>query len=170
MVCTIYGIRCRKSGRIYIGRTASPLNERFKKHVYRLNHNIHYSKEMQEDYNKYGRNNFDIYQIFQTSDYEYAKRLEKLVILALQTNTSEHGYNSQDPFFRNKHSEYLNNVNDNAEQEVRMRVFEIFDMRHISAISRRTGYKATTLRSWKNDPTRIRAVDLLRLERKTGTK
>lgn len=56
------------------------------------------------------------------------------------------------------------------EEEVKRRVRCIFDMRNINEMARRTGYKESTLRSWKNDPTRIRAVDLLRLERKTGTK
>lgn len=56
------------------------------------------------------------------------------------------------------------------EDEVTRRVHSIFDMRNISEMSRRTGYKENTLRSWKKDPTRIRAVDLLRLERKVGIK
>lgn len=54
------------------------------------------------------------------------------------------------------------------EDEVRRRVRIIFDMKNVSEMARRTGYKESTLRSWKADPTRIRAVDLLRLERKTG--
>lgn len=56
------------------------------------------------------------------------------------------------------------------EEEVKRRVRVIFDMRNVTEMSRRTGYKEPTLRSWKKDPLRIKAVDLLRLERKVGIK
>mgnify|MGYP006923198106 CR=1 FL=1 len=54
------------------------------------------------------------------------------------------------------------------EDEVKKRVRLIFDMRNISEMSRRTGYPKETLRGWKNDPLRMKAVDLIRLEQKTG--
>ena len=54
------------------------------------------------------------------------------------------------------------------EDEVKRRVRLIFDMRNVAEMSRRTGYPKETLRGWKNSPLRIRAVDLIRLEQKTG--
>lgn len=53
------------------------------------------------------------------------------------------------------------------EAEVRQRVKAVFDMRVIAEMSRRSGYPKETLRMWKNNPLRIRAVDLLRLEQMT---
>lgn len=53
------------------------------------------------------------------------------------------------------------------ETEVRKRVSAVFDMRVISEMSRRSGYPKETLRQWKNNPLRIRAVDLIRLEQLT---
>jgi hypothetical protein len=41
-------------------------------------------------------------------------------------------------------------------------------MRNLSEMSRRTGYPTETLRRWKKKPLSIKAVDLIRLEQKTG--
>lgn len=54
------------------------------------------------------------------------------------------------------------------EDKVKQRVRRVFDMRNISEMSRRTGYPKETLRGWRDHPLRIRAVDLIRLEEKTG--
>lgn len=54
------------------------------------------------------------------------------------------------------------------EQEVRERIKEIFDMRNINEMANRTGYPRETLRSWKNNPLRIKAIDLIRLEYLVG--
>ena len=54
------------------------------------------------------------------------------------------------------------------EQEVKQRVAAVFDMRMISQLSKRTGYPHETLRSWRDNPLRIKAVDLIRLEQLTG--
>lgn len=54
------------------------------------------------------------------------------------------------------------------EDKVKQRVRKVFDMRNISEMSRRTGYPKETLRSWRNNPLRIRAVELIRLEEMTG--
>lgn len=57
-----------------------------------------------------------------------------------------------------------------AEDEVRKRAREIFNMRNLSELSRRTGYAKETLRRWKEKPLSIRAVDLIRLEQITGVR
>jgi len=54
------------------------------------------------------------------------------------------------------------------EDETKRRVGKVFDMRNLSEMSRRTGYPTETLRRWKNKPLSIKAVDLIRLEQKTG--
>lgn len=56
------------------------------------------------------------------------------------------------------------------EDETKRRVGKVFDMRNLSEMSRRTGYPTETLRRWKNKPLSIKAVDLIRLEQKTGVK
>lgn len=52
------------------------------------------------------------------------------------------------------------------EQRIRERVKRVFDYRNVSELARRTGYPQQTLSSWKNNPLRIRAVDLETLEEK----
>lgn len=54
------------------------------------------------------------------------------------------------------------------EDECTKRVRAVFDMRNLSEMSRRTGYPTETLRRWKKKPLSIKAVDLIRLEQKTG--
>lgn len=54
------------------------------------------------------------------------------------------------------------------EAEVRKRVNNIFTMRNLAEMSRRTGYRHETLRRWKKNPLMIKAVDLIRLEQLTG--
>lgn len=54
------------------------------------------------------------------------------------------------------------------ELEVRKRVDTVFKMRNIAEMSRQTGYRHETLRRWKNDPLRVKAVDLFRLEQALG--
>lgn len=52
-----------------------------------------------------------------------------------------------------------------SEKEVKERVEAVFTMRNIAEMSRRTGYRHETLRRWKKDPYRMKAVDLFTLER-----
>ena len=51
------------------------------------------------------------------------------------------------------------------EDEIRNKVRILFQDRNLMAVSKRTGYPRSTLQSWKQDPLKIRAVDLVRLER-----
>lgn len=54
------------------------------------------------------------------------------------------------------------------EDEVKKRVREIFDMRVVRQMSKRTGYPEQTLSNWKRNPLLIKAVDLIRLEQLMG--
>lgn len=163
MSSTIYGIRCRENGRMYIGRTGSALNERFKKHVYRLNHGIHDSKTMQDDFNRFGKYNFDIIPLFKTNDSEYAKRLEKIVILTLGSNLDSNGYNRQDPAFRKKSAALTEVEAQQKESFLKRRILSAIS-ESTSELSKKTGYSEETIEAWKADPFSIRAVDLERLE------
>ena len=55
-----------------------------------------------------------------------------------------------------------------AEEIVRDRIKNLFLMKNLAEVSRRTGYPRATLQSWKDHPERIRAVDLIRLEELLG--
>lgn len=57
MSITIYGIQCKVNNKIYIGQTSN-YKIRIKNHIMELNGNRHSNKYLQEDYNKYGRDNF----------------------------------------------------------------------------------------------------------------
>lgn len=56
------------------------------------------------------------------------------------------------------------------EEEVKKRARNVFNMRNIAELSRRTGYAKETLRRWRSNPLSIRAVDLIRLENVTGVR
>ena len=56
------------------------------------------------------------------------------------------------------------------EDEVRNRIRVLFDCTNLMEVSRRTGYPRSTLQNWKKNPLKIRAVDLVRLERLLGRK
>jgi hypothetical protein len=44
----------------------------------------------------------------------------------------------------------------------------VFDMRNVEEMARRTGYSTSTLKNWRRNPVSIKAVDLIRLEMRTG--
>lgn len=53
----IYKIECKINNKVYVGQTNN-IQKRIKDHLYKLNKNIHYSLEFQQDFNKYGVDNF----------------------------------------------------------------------------------------------------------------
>ena len=55
----VYGIKCKITNKIYIGSTKN-IQLRLLKHFNELYHNRHRTKKLQEDFNKYGFDNFDI--------------------------------------------------------------------------------------------------------------
>lgn len=50
-------------------------------HLYQLKNNTHYNKLLQDDYNKYGEENFEIKTIYQVYDEKTARELEREYIL-----------------------------------------------------------------------------------------
>ena len=55
------------------------------------------------------------------------------------------------------------------EERIRRRVGILLDCTNLMEVSRRTGIPRTTLRNWKQDPLRIKALDLEVLEDLLGT-
>lgn len=62
MSVTIYAIQCKVNNKIYIGQTVN-YTARIKYHKDFLNKNKHTNPYLQEDYNKYGANNFIFYKL-----------------------------------------------------------------------------------------------------------
>lgn len=62
------------------------------------------------------------------------------------------------------------NTYERGERDIKSRVAAVFDCRNIAEMSRRTGIPRSTLQSWRRDPLKIRAVDLIVLEAFTGTR
>lgn len=91
---TIYAIRCKQNGKLYIGRTTR-LDKRLEIHFTELRTGKHKTKALLEDFNKYGRENFEVYVLEENIPYkERAKEYEYM----RQYNTFDenYGYNKGD--------------------------------------------------------------------------
>lgn len=166
MPYTVYAIRCKENGKMYIGRTGeTSLEKRYKKHRYRLNKGICYSKSLQKDWDKYGQSAFEITHVFETEDYEYAKRLEKLVTVTLGTNNEAFGYNKQDPAFNHYRTDkYERRKTEEAQEFLKRRILDAVSG-DITDLSNRSGYSKKVIKEWQEDPLSIKAVDLIHIER-----
>lgn len=69
--CAIYGIKCKENNKVYIGSTKH-IQRRLMKHFSELHLNRHRTKQLQKDYNLYGKNAFDII-IYSTDPNELLK-------------------------------------------------------------------------------------------------
>ena len=116
-VFTIYAIRCKSNGKLYIGRTYR-LNERIQVHFQTLKSKKHSSKLMIEDYEKYGRENFEIYILEENipykdryKEYEYMKKYNSF--------DEKYGYNRGDKNKQNKNKiDYIRALPPNLYQSV----------------------------------------------------
>lgn len=98
---TIYAIRCVNNKKMYIGRTKQILEERIKAHLTLLRSGKHSNKDMQEDYKKYGEDNFEFYEL--ETDVEYKdKAKEKFYMDMYKTYNNEFGYNTKDSYYKAK--------------------------------------------------------------------
>ena len=96
----IYCIRNKINNKKYIGQTSWNINKRLNKHKGQLINNKHYSKNLQEDFNKYGMDNFEfiILDEFTFSNKELLKKvlldMEKFYINLWDTENDTKGYNN----------------------------------------------------------------------------
>lgn len=77
---TIYSIRCKVNGKMYIGRTTK-LDTRINIHFLELKSGRHKTKSLLKDYQKYGRDNFEVYVLEKDipyteihKEYEYMRK------------------------------------------------------------------------------------------------
>ena len=98
----IYCIRNKINNKKYIGQTALKRGYKYRWYVHKeqLINNKHYSKNLQEDFNKYGMDNFEfiILDEFTFSDKELLKKvlldMEKFYINLWDTENDMKGYNN----------------------------------------------------------------------------
>lgn len=90
----VYSIRCKPNGKRYIGETCLP-RDRFKCHIYALRVGHHYNKDLQNDFRKYGENNFEIEILEKTDDYSPTSRAaEQRWIRRTKAFNPSYGYNN----------------------------------------------------------------------------
>ncbi len=91
---TIYALRCKNNGRLYIGRTSN-LNNRIQVHFQELISGRYTNLLMLDDFKKYGKENFEIYVLEEnipysqrTKEYDYMRKYN--------TFEEKYGYNRGD--------------------------------------------------------------------------
>ena len=89
----IYKIVCTENNKCYIGSTSMNFGDRRDCHFASLENGYHFNKEMQSDYNKYGRGSFvfEVVEEIESSDIEVFKERERFWIKKL--SVVEKGYN-----------------------------------------------------------------------------
>lgn len=101
---TIYAIRCKPTGRIYIGRTYR-FEQRIKEHFIELRRyqklrtnrkGIRVSSNFQDDYNKYGEAAFEVYVLQENVPPEQCQEREAYWIDYYNTVNPNCGYNIRD--------------------------------------------------------------------------
>lgn len=96
---TVYAIRCRENGKIYIG-SAADVKKRFQNHISQLRcgakgrQRTVQSKNMQSDFDKYGVDAFELYVIEKNIKYSDSYAKESYYINMYDACNPENGYNS----------------------------------------------------------------------------
>lgn len=100
-VYKIYAIRCKENKKMYIGRTKQEIEERIKAHLQLLRRCKHSSKLMQEDFNKFGEDSFEFYELESGLTFQDRDR-EHFFMDMYKSCNSEYGYNVRDQHSRKK--------------------------------------------------------------------
>lgn len=104
----IYVIENLVNHRKYVGRT-SKFQNRIKLHRNNLLANRHPNKLLQEDFNKYGMDNFKV-DILEESESFGRTSAEKDWILKLKTYDTRYGYNQKDPIVWCRYGCFTKNI------------------------------------------------------------
>ena len=91
---TIYAIKNKTTGKIYIGRTRPEPEKRFTEHITALRCKRHSSKEMQVDFEKYGLKDFEFYVLESNLKYDDREK-EQYYMDLYNTQDKKYGYNSK---------------------------------------------------------------------------
>ena len=103
---SIYAIQCTENKKIYIGRTQQTIKERIIVHLQSLRSGRHTNKELQSDFNKYGENCFEFYEL--ESEIPYEDRFkEKEYMEKYKSYESKYGYNTKDQYFKGDNREIV---------------------------------------------------------------
>lgn len=89
----VYIIKNTKTGKSYVGSTSS-FKMRMKSHFSALKTHKHSSKQMQKDFDLYGKDSFVCKVIGQYNDKLEALRMEKFYICMLRATNKRYGYNT----------------------------------------------------------------------------
>lgn len=111
---TIYCIRNRATGRVYVGMTKNP-TRRFEQHLSALRGGRHKNELMQEDFCKYG-NVFSL-EILST-DAHCQEHAEQKWILKFKSYDRKYGYNYKDPSIFRKDGNYAKSVEKALKEDV----------------------------------------------------
>jgi len=89
-ICCVYQIKNKLNNKIYIGSTIK-LHNRIIRHLWYLKHNIHHSPKLQQSFNKYGIENFEVNILCELEKSKYIQILEEDYIKRLESVNK--GYN-----------------------------------------------------------------------------
>lgn len=88
----IYKIICKENNKVYIGGSGN-LRQRRKHHFVILKMNQHINTDLQEDYNRYGKENFD-FEVIEYCNKEDIRTKEVTYILKFNSIDGNFGYNN----------------------------------------------------------------------------
>ena len=89
--CGVYCIRCKVNNKAYIGSSVD-IKSRWTQHKWKLRAGKHDNKQLQEDYNKYGADNF-LYSILINCEPQMLTKYENMYMLLFNTKDRSTGYN-----------------------------------------------------------------------------
>ena len=89
---TVYAMRCKENGRVYIGCTTG-FKARVMTHLSELKNRKHSCAAVREDAEKYGVDGFEFYKLEEAPDFQTARAKEYEFIKMYRSKEPEYGYN-----------------------------------------------------------------------------